>query len=125
MSYQEEILYFNELKQMANDISYGKLEYEKDTLWGKPHITKEQRKRISKIDEWWWMKYEGIGPQINPSGEIAPTGKCKGKYPYKSKECYEYTDDLETNDVGKYDGEIKCPPLCSYCFDKWREYCDF
>ena len=125
MSYQEEILYFKELKQMAWDINHGKLCYEKDTLWNKPHITKEQRKRISKIDEWKWMKYEGIGPGVTPAGEIVPSGRCKSRWPYKHKECYLYSDDLHTNEVGTYDGEIDCPPLCHYCFYKWREHCDF
>jgi hypothetical protein len=125
MSHQKEIPYFNELKQMAWDISHGKLKREKDTVWDKPHITKEQRKKFSKIDEWKWMKYEGIGPNVNPSGEIAPSGKCKSRWPYKSKNCYQYSDSLHMNQVGICDGEIDCPPLCSSCFYKWREYCDF
>ena len=122
MSYQEKLPFFNELKQMAYDIGHGKLCYEKDTVWNKPHITKEQRKRISKIPEWWWMKYEGIGPTENPSGEIAPSGRCKSRRPYKSKDCYLYTDVLHTNEVGHLaDGEYRCQPMCFHCFNKWQD----
>jgi hypothetical protein len=125
MSYQEQLPYFEELKTMADDISYGRLSYEKDTLWNKPHISKEQRKRISQVEEWKWMKYEGVGPQVNPSGEIAPRGRCKSRWPYKSKDCELYSDNLHLNEAGRYDGEIGCPPMCTSCFYKWREQCDF
>ena len=114
----EDIPYFDELTQMAKDIKRGKLDYEDD-------ITKKQRNKYSRVPQWWWMKFKGIGPNINSSGELEPRGKCQAKRPYKDKECEIYTDDLYMNEAGHTgDGENLCPPMCSYCYNNWTEIND-